>query len=89
MALTKDSTLQEALDQWNDNLAWEEDVTTAKAARDAARWMLANRPAQSSGPSVTLSYADLEKDLVRLEALVRAMSTTNRRRWTRGVPGMW
>ena len=89
MALDSDSTITDALAQWNDNLAWDDDATKAAAALEAARWLLANRPAQSSGPSVTLSYADLEKEIVRLAAYVRATSTTNRRRFTRGKPVLW
>jgi hypothetical protein len=44
MALTSTSTYAEALAQYLDNLSWEGDVTKARAALEAIRFLQVHRP---------------------------------------------
>ena len=43
MVLSSASTLEDALDQYSDNLLWEGNATKALNALEAIRWLLINR----------------------------------------------
>ena len=70
MALTSASTLTNALAQYNDNLLWDGDVTKARLALEAIRWLLANRPAQTTREGVGINYADLAEEKKKLQQIV-------------------
>jgi hypothetical protein len=84
MSLTSSSTLQDALDQYNDNLAWDSDLTKAQNALEAVRWLLVNRSQSSTTQSRTINYADLAEEKRRLERFVKASDSSGRSGWTRG-----
>ena len=90
MALTSTSTVADALAQYNNNLNWEADATTAQNALEAVRFLLANRPAAlASGLGQSINYAALEKTHEQLQARVAGMSRTNQRSFTQGRPLAW
>lgn len=88
MAITSSSTQADVLAQFNDNLGWEGNVTKAKAALEAVRWLVINRPESirfSDGRA--MNYAALLDEKNRLEAFVNANDSTVRSRqcsFTRG-----
>ena len=84
MSLTSNSTLQDALDQYNDNLDWDSDPTKARNALAAVRWLLVNRTVSSTTAGRTLNYADLAEERRRLERFLQATDTSARCSFTRG-----
>ena len=84
MALSSSSTLTDALAQYNDNLAWEGDITKAQNALEAVRWLLVNRANASTVAGRQISFTDLAEEKRRLEQFVMAAAATNRSSFTRG-----
>jgi len=86
MALTSASTLQNAIDQLMDNLAWEGNITKATDALEAVRAILLLRPNTiGQDGKGTLSRESLLGMEERLQKYVAANNTTaNRAYFTRG-----
>lgn len=85
MALTSSSTLTDALNQYNNNLSWEGNITKAAAALEAVRYILANRPNRISSGVRSIDYPELAAEKVRLEEFVaRKSAAVNRVTFTRG-----
>lgn len=85
MALTSSSTLQDALDQYNDNLAWDGDSAKAAAALEAVRFILINRPRIIATNNRTVNFDALTDEKQKLEAFVGVTATqTSRCSFTQG-----
>ena len=85
MSLTSSSTLTEALNQYNDNLLWEGDITKAQNALEAVRYILANRPNRVTSAVRSINFAELAMEKEKLETFVaRSGSSVNRSLFTRG-----
>lgn len=85
MALDNSSTLQEALDQYNDNLAWDGDSAKAAAALEAVRFILVNRPRIIATNNRSVNFDALTDEKRRLEAYIDATKAqTSRCSFTRG-----
>lgn len=79
MALTSTSTLADAIAQYRDNLLWEGDVTKARAALEAARFLLLSRGtriAYSDGSAI--DYESLQGTVAAITAYLNTHDTTNR-----------
>jgi hypothetical protein len=88
MALTSASTFKNALDQYLDNLAWEGDVTKARAALEAIRYIQVRRPlTNTSADGRSVDYESLFRQQQAIEEYLRVADTTNRPRcsFTRAV----
>lgn len=88
MALDSSSTLQDALDQRNDNLLWEGSPSKARLALEAIRWLLTNRALISANDGVSLSFAEMSKEKQKLENYVDnvGQGASRRTSFTRGRP---
>lgn len=85
MALTSASTIEDALDQYNNNLSWEGNVTKATEALEAVRYILANRPKMIASGERNVNFDSLISEKEKLEAVVSKFSSAvNRSRFTRG-----
>jgi hypothetical protein len=85
MSLTSSSTIDDALNQYNNNLLWEGDITKAQNALEAVRYILANRPKwiASGGRSVTYDALVTEKEKLML-FVSNSGTSVNRVTFTRG-----
>lgn len=82
MALTRASTLTDALNQLNDSLGYEESgLPMARDYREAVRWLIANRALKAGDASSMLQFGALEADLARVQAWIDARDTTRRQRF--------
>ncbi len=70
MTLTSSSTLQDALDQYADNLSWEGSPAKAVLALEAVRYILLNRAEATATNGRSANYASLEAEKARLESYV-------------------
>jgi len=89
MALTSDSTLQDALDQYNDNLDWHGSPTRARLALEAVRYLIVNRPQSTPSISGSLNYEQLlevQRELRRYLDAVSTPTTARRSSLVRGKP---
>lgn len=79
------TSITEALTQLNSNLIWEGSTVKTKAFLEAVRYLLFNRPQQSSHGAANMSWADL-KDLEEkaTKHLDKIDGPTSRARYTRG-----
>ncbi len=85
MALSSSSTLQNALDQYNDNLSWEGDAVKAAAALEAVRYILVNRPRIVATNDRNINFDSLAAEKERLEAYITAtQAQSSRCSFTRG-----
>lgn len=85
MSLTHDSTIKDALNQYNDNLSWEGSVTKAQSALEAVRYILANRPKIIASGERNVSFDILQSEKEKLETFVGKFGgNVNRSRFTRG-----
>lgn len=75
MSLTSSSTLTDALNQYNDNLSWENDAAKAALALEAIRFLLINRPQRTGRESVAIDYADLAAEKEKLEKFISDQSS--------------
>ena len=75
LSLTSSSTLQDALDQWNDNLVWEGNATKTELALEAGRYILANRPATHSHQGTSINFESIAETVKKIEASYRNLST--------------
>jgi len=67
MGLSSSSTLTDAWAQYSDNLSYDDgagSVSQARLFRAACRWLLANLPRQSGGPTVS---TQMSPDLIAKE----------------------
>ena len=87
MALTSASDLDDALNQLNDNLNYEQGgLATAINYREALRWLKHNRPELKGDATAQLQFESIEEDLKQVAEFIRARDTTNRARFTTGKP---
>lgn len=87
MAITSDSTQNEVLDQYNNNLTWEGNITKATLALAAVRWLLVNRPEGMTVNGRSHNYSALEQEKEQLENFVSLSANTNRMvNFTEGKP---
>lgn len=85
MSLTHASTIEDALNQYNDNLSWEGSVTKAQSALEAVRYILANRPKIIASGERNVSFDILQSEKEKLETFVgRSGGNVNRCSFTRG-----
>ncbi len=85
MSLSSSSTLDDALAQYNDNLNWEGDITAARAALAAVRWILVNRPKIVATNDRNINFESLAAEKTHLESFISANDTTiNRAGFVRG-----
>ena len=85
MSLTSASTIADALNQYNNNLSWEGDITRAANALEAVRYILANRPKMIASEERNVNYDSLAQEKEKLEAYVaRSSSAVGRAGFTRG-----
>jgi len=83
--LSSSSTLDDALAQYNNNLAWDGDIAKASAALEAVRWILVNRPKIVSTNDRNINFESLYNERDRLESFVQNFSSNvNRAAFTRG-----
>jgi hypothetical protein len=85
VALTSSSTLDDALAQYNNNLAWDGDSDKAALALEAIRWILVNRPKIIATNDRTVNFDTLADEKTKLEAIVTASKAQSSRcSFTRG-----
>jgi len=85
VSLSSSSTLDDALAQYNNNLAWDGDIAKASAALEAVRWILVNRPKIVSTNDRNINFESLYNERDRLEPFVQNFSSNvNRAAFTRG-----
>lgn len=83
MSLTSASTINDALDQYNNNLNWE-DTAQAQNALQAVRYILANRPERIASGERSINYPMMEKARQELTEILQSSGTTiNRVTFTR------
>lgn len=81
MALDSSSTYAVAVAQYLDNLSWDGDLTKARAALEAVRYLRLKRPTRSSAnDGRSLDYESLATEQQRLEDFLAIYDTTNRPR---------
>lgn len=83
MSLTSSSTIQEALNQWNDNLLWEGSASKTALALEAGRFILANRPLVHTHLGTTINFISIEKTVEKIEKYYATVRTSNRAVFTR------
>ena len=85
MTLTSSSTIADALNQYNNNLSWEGDITKATNALEAVRYILANRPKMIASGERNVNFDSFASEKEKLEGYVgRASSAVSRAGFTRG-----
>lgn len=85
MALTSASTLDAALDQLNNSLAYEEGgLVMARDYRDSLRWLLGNRALAQADASASYSFERLENELKRVNEYIQLRDVTRRQRFATG-----
>lgn len=78
MSLSSTSTLANAKAQLADNLDWLGSVSKAKLYREAALWMLHNKPERLDTQLVKTQYAQYESQLTQVDAFLKAADSTTR-----------
>lgn len=85
MSLTSASTIEDALNQYNDNLSWEGSITKAGNALEAVRYILANRPKVIATSERNINFDSMQSEKEKLETFVgRSSSAVSRAPFTRG-----
>lgn len=85
MALTAASTLDAALDQLNNSLAYEEGgLVMARDYRDSLRWLLSNRALAQADASTSYSFERLESELKRVNEFIIVRDIARRQRFATG-----
>ena len=85
MALTSASTITDALNQYNNNLSWEGNITKASNALEAVRYILANRPKIIASGERNVNFDSLLSEKEKLESYIgRSSSAVSRAPFTRG-----
>jgi len=77
--------LQDALNQYNDNLVWEGDITKARLALEAIRWLLVNRPMSAESGDEKINWTSLEAKVEELSDYIRRFGV-RRSNFVRAVP---
>lgn len=80
MALNSSSTLDDAVDQYLDNLLWDGDLTKARAALEAIRFIEATRPITLTAGTGNQTYESMLAQRTPLEDYLARADTTNRPR---------
>jgi hypothetical protein len=84
LALNADSTVQDALAQYNNNLDWDGNPAKAQLALAAIRWLLVNRPmVMETAGGNKFDFSALDEQCRRLEQFVR-VTQTRRATFVRG-----
>lgn len=86
MALTSKSTINEALDQFNENLVWEGNGTKANLALEAVRFLLINRAQSYSIQGRSISRESLLEAEEKLSKFVNDFVNSNRQRFVIARP---
>ena len=76
MALTSSSSLEDALDQYKDNLAYWETADKASALLEAIMYLLACKPELIAAADQSVRFASLEQLRATLEPIVSATAST-------------
>ncbi|MDD2777876.1 MAG: hypothetical protein WC372_08240 [Candidatus Neomarinimicrobiota bacterium] len=87
MALTSASSYADAVAQYMDNLSWDGDVTKARAALEAIRYLQLTRATRNTAADGrSLDYEGLAETRRQIEEFLAIYDTTNRPRcsFTRG-----
>jgi len=79
MALTSASTLDDALNQYKDNLRWWESAPTAAAMLEAVLYLLACKPETIAAADQSVSFTSLEALRTKLEPIVAGTAATRNR----------
>ena len=79
MALDHDSTLQDAFDQYKDNLCWWESAARAAACLEAVMYLLACKPETIAAADQSVTFASLSTLREKLEPIVAATAATRHR----------
>jgi len=85
MSLNSDSTLGQAVAQFQDNLSWEGNLTKAQNALEALRFIRLVRPDQMGQFEQQLRHVDLTGEIERLQAFVK-VGSGSRASFVRGRP---
>lgn len=80
MALSSTSSLQNAVDQYLDNLSWDGDVTKARAALEAIRYIEACRPRVLTTGTGEVNYEGMMQQRRALEEFLGRADTANQPR---------
>jgi hypothetical protein len=75
LALTSSSTYADAIAQYDNNLAWDGDITKARLALEAIRWLLVHRPSATTREGHSLNYANLDAERKALSEFCAARGT--------------
>ena len=85
MSLSSSSTMQDAKDQYNDNLLWEGDTTKASNCLEAIRYILANRPIRVASDTESMDYESLKDQAKNIKDYLGSATTTiNKTSFTQG-----
>jgi len=85
MSLSSSSSMQDAKDQYNDNLLWEGDTTKASNCLEAIRYILANRPIRVASDTESMDYESLKDQVQQIKDYLGSATTTiNKTSFTRG-----
>ena len=76
MALTSSSTLTQAIAQYNDNLLWEGDLTKARNALEAIRFLLVKRPTRMTSDAEVLDFESLKDQAKNIETYLNMNSAS-------------
>ena len=79
MALTSDSTLQDALSQYKNNLRWWESPAKAADCHEAVMYLLGCRPEDITAADQSVDYASLEPLRRELQAFIVSTAATRHR----------
>ena len=79
MALTSASTLDDALDQYKDNLRWWESAVTAAALLEAVLYLQACKPETIAAADQSVGFASLDLLRTKLEPIVAGPAATRNR----------
>lgn len=79
MALTSDSSLEDALNQYKDNLRWWESSATAANCLEAVLYLLACKPQAIAAADQSVTFTSLEALRTKLEPIVAATAASNNR----------
>lgn len=73
--------MSDAIDQYLDNLSWEGDVSKARAALEAIRYLQVRRPNRNASPDGrSVDYESLSEQRKQIEQYLDVFDTTNRPR---------
>ena len=84
MAITSSSTLSDVLDQYNNNLIWEDSTTTATNALEAIRWLMINRAKIQETTEHKLDFEAMQVQADQIKAYLDVRRSTTRSSFVAG-----